>query len=282
MTCDVGNTSHDAACAMLEAFASVGADTFDLTITNRQGAKVQFRGAVPLEHLRRAVPAQLDAADRLERNVIVRPHGPAVVFIQLDDLTHAGIERLRPAAFLGLETSPENYQAWVAMRQIDDELAWRLRKGTGADPAASGATRIAGSLNFKEKYAPDFPRVKITYTSPGHVVSKETLSQLGLIVGSEQAPSHILRTVRSPGARRWPSYQRCIVDAPPAREGSRPDISRADFTWCMIAIDWGWSVEEAAARLMEYSPKARENGKRYAVLTAGSAAEAVGPRRGLS
>ena len=30
-----------------------------------------------------------------------------------------------------------------------------------ADLTASGATKIAGSLNFKDKYAPDFPRVKI-------------------------------------------------------------------------------------------------------------------------
>jgi len=28
----------------------------------------------------------------------------------------------------------------------------------------------------------------------------------------------------------------------------RPDISRADFIWCMLAIDWGPSPEEAAAR----------------------------------
>ena len=43
----------------------------------------------------------------------------------------------------------------------DKDFARRLRKGTGADPTASGATRVAGSLNFKDKYAPDFPRVAI-------------------------------------------------------------------------------------------------------------------------
>jgi len=52
----------------------------------------------------------------------------------------------------------------------------------------------------------------------------------------------------------------------------RPDISRADFTWCMIAIDRGWSVEEAAARLLEQSSKARENKAQYAVRTARRAA----------
>lgn len=55
----------------------------------------------------------------------------------------------------------------------------------------------------------------------------------------------------------------------------RPDISRADFTWCRTAIEWGWSVQDTAHRLMELSSKARENGERYAVLTATNAAASV-------
>ncbi len=58
----------------------------------------------------------------------------------------AGLEQLKPAAFMGLETSPGNYQAWVALpaRQADKDFARRLRKGAGADDTASGATRVAG------------------------------------------------------------------------------------------------------------------------------------------
>jgi homoserine acetyltransferase len=52
-------------------------------------------------------------------------------------------------------------------------------------------------------------------------------------------------------------------------------VSRADFAWCMTALDWGWNIEETAARLMEVSSKARENGERYATLTAQNAAAAV-------
>ena len=54
-----------------------------------------------------------------------------------------------------------------------------------------------------------------------------------------------------------------------------PDISKADFVWCMTAISWGWTVDEAKAQLMEESTKARENGERYADLTARNAALAV-------
>lgn len=43
----------------------------------------------------------------------------------------------------------------------------------------------------------------------------------------------------------------------------------------MTAINWGWSIEDTAAKLMEESGKARENGQRYATETARNAALAV-------
>jgi hypothetical protein len=32
----------------------------------------------------------------------------------------------------------------------------------------------------------------------------------------------------------------------------------ADFTWCMTAIDWGFSTEDTSLKLPEVSEKARE------------------------
>jgi hypothetical protein len=62
-------------------------------------------------------------------------------------------------------------------------------------------------------------------------------------------------------------------------EETGPDISRADFVFCMTAITWGWSVSDTAARLMEESAKAQANGKTYADLIARNAALAVERRR---
>ena len=76
-------------------------------------------------------------------------------------------------------------------------------------------------------------------------------------------------------SRKWPSYLRCVQGAPETRDKTGPDISRADFTWCMTAISWGHGIEETAAQLMEESSKARENGERYALMTAQNAAAAV-------
>jgi hypothetical protein len=47
----------------------------------------------------------------------------------------------------------------------------------------------------------------------------------------------------------------------------------------MTALTWGWPIEDTAARLMEESAKARENGERYALMTAQNAAAAVERRK---
>jgi hypothetical protein len=61
-----------------------------------------------------------------------------------------------------------------------------------------------------------------------------------------------------------------VKGAPLNSEETGPDISRADFVFCMTAITWGWSVDDTAARLLEASTKAQTNGKAYADLTARS------------
>jgi hypothetical protein len=54
-----------------------------------------------------------------------------------------------------------------------------------AQTTASGATRVAGSLNFKEKYAPDFPRVKLHLVQTGRKIAASELERLGLVAAPE-------------------------------------------------------------------------------------------------
>jgi hypothetical protein len=195
----------------------------------------------------------LDAAPAKQRNVIVRPHGPTVSFVQLDDMKSGTMERLAPAVFLALETSPGNFQAWVALDGREDkDFARRLRKGTGADDTASGATRVAGSLNFKEKYAPNFPRVAVAAIQAGRKASAAELERFGVVSPPEAAARPTVAPKRSyaaSGRRRWPSYARCVEGAPLNHGGTGPDVSRADFVWCMTAISWGWSVADTAEQM---------------------------------
>jgi hypothetical protein len=160
---------------MLDAFASVGAARFDVTWTNAAGTKERFRRDVPVAELMRILPGILDDATLRQRNLIVRPHGSGVSFIQLDDLNADQLPPLAASAFLTLETSPGNFQAWLALPGAEDkDFARRLRKG--ADTTASGATRVAGSLNFKDKYAPDFPRVTIREAQSGRMTNPASSS----------------------------------------------------------------------------------------------------------
>jgi hypothetical protein len=252
---------------MLDAFAGVGVDRFDLTLTDLHGEKVAFQRNQPLDHLRITLPGILQDAKTNQQNVIIRPRGPV---IQLDDLDEAAIERLLPVSFLVLRTSPGNHQAWVAV-DADEDFARRLKRGVGADLAASGATRVSGSINFKEKYAPTYPQIETVHTNH-RIVTRNELEALGIVASSERVSPRAVRSDSEP--RGWPSYERCLKGAPEAREGGRPDISRADFTFCLLAIDWGWSVEETAARLMQESHKAQGN-EAYAERTAKAAEKAV-------
>ena len=267
---------------MLDLFASLGARTFDLTRTDTDGHKRGFRPAQNLETLWRWMPSLLNWLRQWQHNLIARPKGSAAALVQLDDLRGTMLERVKRAAFLILTTSAGNHQAWVAIRECGPDLARRLRQGSGADPSASGATRVAGSLNFKRQYAPDFPMVQILEANPQHTVTEGELEALGLLA----APDVPIRCAGRGGphkrAKAWPSYERCLQNAPPRHHGDRPDVSRADFTFCLLAIDWGWSIAETCARLLEKSNKAHENGEGYAWLTAQRAAAAVSRRHASS
>lgn len=267
-----------AALEMLKAFASVGAERFDLTLTDIDSEMIAFRSDQPFGQLRAAIPRILAHAEKRQRNVIVRPRSSAALLIQLDDLGEEAAEQLRPMSFLILRTSPNNHQAWVSVSDADEDFSRRLRRGTGADPTASGATRVSGSINYKEKYAPDFPHVATVFTSPGKVVTRAELEALGVVAPEEKVtPASICGHRSSP--RGWPRYQQCLQH-PKAQKEGRPDRSKADFAFCWLAIQWGWGVEETADKLMQLSCKAQEEGEKYAMRTARNAAAALEKRQG--
>jgi hypothetical protein len=276
---------RDQALKMLDTFASVGVGYFDITHTNIDEEKRGFRPKQSLEQTRQSMPYLIDSAPRRQNNVIIRPHHPAAAFlIQLDDLKDEALARVQRIAFMTVSTSPGNHQAWVAVEseRLADrkDFARRVRKAAGADLNASGATRVAGTANFKRKYEPDFPVIVIASAQPGLTVRPAALEALGLVAAPEQAANVSSLSVTKRARGKWPSYDYCLRHAPAAHNSDRPDISRVDFTWCMTALDWGWSIEDTAARLMEESSKAKENGTPYSLETARNAAIAVERRRG--
>ena len=224
-------------------------------------------------------------------NLIVRPFSDTTAFIQLDDLTETKLDTVRPVAFLTVRTSPGNQQAWIAVPafksdQERKDFISRVKERATSDVSASGSVRLAGTSNFKPKYIGNFPKVAVIDTAPGRITTPEALEVLGLVAPPKpyQPP-----TVVSFAASRkrghlgkepeWPDYQRCLLGAPPASEGSGPSRSHADFFWCKMAAQRGWSIEETAQKLLEVSEKAQERARcrdeGYALVTAQNAAAAA-------
>ena len=279
---------------MIDTFASVGATHFDLTHTNIDGEKRGFRPTQSTAQIKNSLPKLFPGAAERQNNIIVRPLSEKVHFVQLDDLDADALKRVEEAAFLTLTTSPGNHQAWVAVSDIKDaeeakDISRRLRKGAGADKSASGATRVAGTVNYKRKYEPDFPTVKIDEAHPGRVVTKAQLEGMGIVAAPEPetvASDELLKArqtgpsqYRHRATKTWPNYALSLAGAPRSSDGNGPDRSMADFTWCMTAIDWGWSIEETARKLPEVSEKARERvqlrDEGYPLITAQNAAAEV-------
>jgi hypothetical protein len=306
-------THLDEASRMVDTFASCGATSFFVTKTELEWPgqkKVKWGKNYPLASLREKLPGIVRTAairnpyslpDGQEvmagENVIIRPTGPGVAFVQLDDLnTPEQLDRVRSAACIIHATSPGNYQAWIAVSGVpEDKEAFkaftrRVRKAVGGnDKSASHATRLAGTENFKTKYGPDFPRVSIVESHPGRVMTEGQLEAMGLLATSETETANGEAKIaprragpseyRPRAAKVWPDYARSLAGAPSKLQGAGPDRSMADFSWCMTAIDWGWSIEDTAAKLIEVSEKARErvrlNDEGYPLITAQNAAAAV-------
>lgn len=291
---ETASGKHDtgAALRMLEIFGSVGATAFDVTLTDLAGQKTGYQPNRSLAELRRTIGARLDTATRLKTNFIIRPRSTTTTLIQLDDIDGARAEQLAPWAFIVFQTSPAKHQAWVAVeKDAPKDFKLRLKRGTGADPTASEATRIAGSLNLKPAYAPAFPVVRITHATPANVTSCARLELAGLVAPREepqQPPAGVPQfpPPRPAAGRSWPDYQQALRGAPLKQDGSGPDRSKADYMFSKWAAQRGWSIEEIAAKLPEVSTKAqeriRDRDEGYPLLTARNATAAVERERSRS
>jgi hypothetical protein len=270
---------------MLDTFVGSGATGFDVTFLDIDGEKRGFRAAQTARQLRSSLPQLVPGLQERQQNIIVRPRSDKVTFIQLDDISRQQMDALIPVSCLTLETSPGNHQAWIAVSDLPTghdgkDFARRLRKGVGVDLNASGATRVGGTPNFKRKYEPDFPTVKIIHSAPGRIATAAQLEAMGIVAAPEPANTAAAAPFRvSSVSRSWPDYQRCVLGAPMKHGENMPDISRADFFFAMLCSQRGWGIQEITDRLMELSNKAQENGPRYAQLTAENAMAATERQR---
>jgi hypothetical protein len=175
----------------ITVFGSVGTTNYDVTFTNLDGQQQGFIRGIPAGQLSAQIVDILRARSVQKHNVIIRPRAAGIVFYQLDNLDAQGGERVRPVTLLAIETSWGSFQAWLATRDAGDDNAakkafqQRLCKALSCDHTASGATRIPGSFNYQPHFAPGYPRVLITYSNSGRIVTAAELEQLGLVAPAE-------------------------------------------------------------------------------------------------
>ncbi len=267
-------TARADAAAMLEAFESVGIDRFHVLLRDSGGNKASPRGwfesqtkAQTLFHLERAERDQLRLEIRWPKLV------GGVSVIQLDDITASTVRSLKSISLCVIETSLENFQAFVAVGGVKgeaqrDSLRRRMILGALADKGATGSSKLAGSLNAKEtRRRPDgtFPRVGLVAVNPGSLVATDELELAGLPDDPRPTPPPPMmvrpplprRANRAP--KREPSYQISLNCGPMRADGSGKDRSIADFIHAGTCLKiYGFSIQETEDILKRVSDHARE------------------------
>lgn len=292
---------HDTsqAHAMITAFQSVGTTAFDISMIDIDDKPKAERETRSPEELKRHLSGRLEAATRAQLNLIIRPRSATALLIQLDDIAPERAEQIKPFAFMTVATSPTGQQIWLAVSdgpQDGTEDAKQLKKrvkagaGAGVDKWATGAVRLAGSLNIKRKYIPDFPVVAVSQVEAGKTVTIAELEAARLIAPPEAVtpprcvPKLTKATQRADAPRYWPDYRQALARGKLKKDGKGPDRSLADFMWSKWAAERGWNAAEIAHRLIEVSDKAKERAAKgdtgYAVLTAENAVAVVERERG--
>jgi hypothetical protein len=82
--------------------------------------------------------------------------------------------------------------------------------------------------------------------------------------------SRFNHSVKSPTV--FPSWER---ECTSLNSNGVADRSIADFRWCMIAFEWGWSEQAIMAELRRVSPKAAKAPRSYVERTVRRAGERI-------
>ena len=253
---------------------ALGSRGFELGIQHRD------TGAMDLRTL--SADAILDSVGFLKwKNhsghfIRIRPKWPHS-FVLIDDLRIEGVyalDRRGLAPSVVVESSPENFQAWLNLgRQVDPEvmtvIARQVASTLDADRDAANwrqAGALAGFTNCKPKHQRTdglYPFVRLHMAR--HRVfprAKALVRDAKRVHAAEQAARERARTYYA--HRRRGSVQ--DIAAFHERAKYEGDLHRADFAWAIHALSSGWSerrVEETIlhARDLRHKGSRREQAR---------------------
>ncbi len=265
---------------------AMGCERFDLGIKREAGEMIlrEGQGAIEIEEAIK----WLRHENAKGAHVYIRPAGVHGLSL-IDDLSAAAIERMKAEGFepaVVVETSPNNFQAWLNHGQVLDALtstraAKQLVERFGGDTSSADWRhfgRLAGFTNPKrERQLPSglrpFARLR---SATGRVYSKaaEFLAGIRALGDSESERGEDLHKRRR--RRRVHVGVKPLAEfhADPAYGG---DLHRADMAWAKHAAGSGLTPEQIKDELLNGRDLSKKGNRKrqveYAERTARKAIE---------
>ena len=111
-----------------------------------------------------------------------------------------------------------------------------------------------------------FPKVTILILPPGRVATAARLETPGGLVAAPEPirPATVIplrvsrRHENAVRDRKWRDYARCLERLRLNHGDTDPDVSGADFVWCMTTLDGLYSTQETANQLTQVNSKAHK------------------------
>ncbi len=267
---------------------AMGCERFDLGIKRDGGEMILREGQCAVE-VEESIK-WLRHENARGAHIYIRPAGLNALSL-IDDLTAEVIERMKAEGFepaVVVETSPDNFQAWLNHGQAFDaavstHAAKALAERFGGDPSSADWRhfgRLAGFTNPKrERQLPSgqrpFARLR---SATGRVYSKAAEFAAGIRASGDGR----IEQGEKPRTRR---RRRAHADVKPLREfHAAPvyggDLHRADMAWARHAAGRGLTLEQIKEELLggrDLSKKgSRKRQLEYAERTARKAIEQLG------
>src|SRR6266851_8765826 len=268
---------------------AMGCERFDLGIKRDAGEMILREGQGAIE-IAEAIK-WLRHENAKGAHIYVRPAGAHSLSL-LDDLSAEAIERMKVEGFepaVVVETSPNNFQAWLNHGQVLDaamstRAAKQLAERFGADPSSADWRhfgRRAGFTNPKpERQLPSgmrpFARLRLatgrTYSKSAEFVAAIRSSDEGRAGQGEDAPKRRRRHVARSGVIPLEEFH-----SAPAYGG---DLHRADMAWAKHAAGRGLTLEQIKDELLNGRDLSKKGSRKrqleYAERTARKAMEQSG------
>jgi hypothetical protein len=254
--------------------AAMGCDTFEVGLFNpeaRNSGPVMLPRTWDVEALLRSI-SWLRKENRDGRNIFCRPNGEHHLSL-VDDLDSSAVMEMKRSGFrpaLVVETSPQNFQAWlnhgrVLPRTLSTAVAKELAAKFGGDAVAADWRhfgRLAGFTNRKEKYRNAstglFPFVHVVdnYGRPyEESVRFVELAERKLAIQNTERASLSKRLAASNQPSRLRDIGEFRADARYAGDGTRVDLAYAIYG---LAHGLGPAEVESAIRSRDLSHKGTE------------------------